>query len=192
MNKIQKIIEESNNDNNDGKTCGPYDPNSLPVKPCTSRVANGNVITYTGSDVIAQDTGTITGVTKGSYTQAIKIGNTAYYWNGSLDKQMGVNINKGDKLGMTGSDKKLITQPYSSQTPNKTQTSTPSKNDGKTVNPLAQTSSDSKNQAKEYVKNIINTLTGTQTQAPTTKTESIEKLKPLIENELKSFKKFIK
>jgi hypothetical protein len=200
--RVREIIEEliptfkidtgSNNDNNDGKTCGPYDPNSLPVKPCTSRVANGNVITYTGSDVIAQDTGTITGVTKGSYTQAIKIGNTAYYWNGSLDKQMGVNINKGDKLGMTGSDKKLITQPYSSQTPNKTQTSTPSKNDGKTVNPLAQTSSDSRNQAKNYVKNIINTLTGTQTQAPTTKKESIEKLKPLIENELKSFKKFIK
>jgi hypothetical protein len=93
---------------------------------------------------------------------------------------------------MTGSDKKLITQPYSSQTPNKTQTSTPSKNDGKTVNPLSQTSSDSRGQAKDYVKNIINTLTGTQTQAPTTKTESIEKLKPLIENELKSFKKFIK
>ena len=129
-------------------------------------------------------------MTKGSYSQAVKIGNNAYYWNGTLDKQIGTNINKGDKLGVTGSDKKLVTQPYSSQTPNKSQSQNQSKPGEGTKNPLSQTSSDSRGQAKQYVRNILNTLTGTQ--APTTSTESIEKLKPLIENELKSFKKFIK
>lgn len=182
----------TNTNTNDNKVCGPYDPNSLPVKPCTSRNANGNVITYTGSEVISQDSGVITGVTKGSYSQAVKIGNNAYYWNGTLDKQIGTNINKGDKLGVTGSDKKLVTQPYSLQTPNKSQNqnSNQSNSGGNTKSPLSQTSSDSRGQAKQYVKNILNTLTGTQ--APTTSTESIEKLKPLIENELKNFKKFIK
>ena len=191
--RFREIIEEETptflNNNNTNNGCLPYSDSQLPIKNCQSRQAKGNEITYTGGpDIISQDTGIITATTKGSFSVAVKIGNTEYFWNGSLNKQLGTSINKGDNIGTTN-DKKLITRPVTTQNTNQRQNQYNNSNNSQ--NQSAQDNT-KPNPAQDITTNILRTLMQGKTTAPTTSNESIESLKNIISEEINMFNRLIK
>lgn len=195
--RFKEIIEEqtptfltnNNNNNNANKGCLPYSDSQLPIKNCKSRQANGNEITYTGGpDIISQDDGIITATTKGNFSQAVKIGKTEYFWNGSLNKQLGVFVSKGDNLGAT-SDNKLITRPVTTQNTKQKQNTNQKQNANQSQSSTEKTKPDP---SLNITANILKNLMQGKTQAPTTSNESIDSLKKVINEEIKMFNRLIK
>lgn len=185
--RYKEIIEEATPTiTNQSNKCAPYSEDQLPIKPCTERQdkGNGEIRFKGGPNIISQDQGPISQINKGQFSVGIKIGNTEYFWRGELTNK-NQNVQKGDILGTTSDNQLVIRNSSKQNQTNQTQMS------GSTASNSF--SKDYLNVARQnFTGGLVQQLMQGQTAAPTTQKESIEKLKPLIINDIKLFNKLIK